>query len=156
MFHILHKFQRDTRLFLYIVYCTNFYPFILSQLQEFFILIPLLCYSSPSSSTSADVFSLAPTRSSPACYHHLTPTHAPQFLSYTSQVQNWSCHNVLRDRILPSPNVGSYRLKLCLLSCRLHQGVIPPSVRPPTWNPPRQLPHHLVLKHPQDPSLRKT
>ena len=74
----------------------------------------------------------------------------PLPLHCLAQVHNWSSCNILRDRILPSPNDIFHRLKPRLLSRRLRQGVLLPSVRPPLWKPSRQSLCHLVLETPQD------
>ena len=63
---------------------------------------------------------------------------SPFPLRHLSQVQNHPRCNILCNRILPSPNVVLHQLKPRLLSCRLHQGVLPPSVRTPLWQPPCQ------------------
>ena len=96
VFHTLHRGQRDTRLCPYFVFFTTLYPLMLSQLCGSSVLIPLLYSSIWSSSTFAvtAVFGLAPTRSSPACYHHSILTRAPCFYSVASHRSRIGCVSI--------------------------------------------------------------
>ena len=87
MFNTLYIGQRDNRLCPHLLNWATLYPLPLSQLQESSVLISLLYSSSPPSSASAAAasVSLAPASSMPVCYHHRISTHAPCFLSTTSQ-----------------------------------------------------------------------
>ena len=108
VFHTLHRVQIDTRLCPYLVYCAPVYPLKLPQLQESSVSTPLLYSSRPSvyASTVAVVVFLAPTRTSSAYSHHCVPNRAsPPVLCRLAQVQNQSRRNILRDHILPEPNV---------------------------------------------------
>ena len=84
--HILPRGQIDTRLCTYLINCSNLYPLPLTQIWESSVLIPLLYYFRPYSSTSVATaaVSFAPSSSIPSFYHHRIPTHAPCFLSATS------------------------------------------------------------------------
>ena len=131
MFHTLHRGQRDTLICPYLVNCATLYPVLFPQLRESYMLIFLLysyslssSYSSAYAATSA--VSLEPVRPNPTCYHHLIPTRAPPLpLCRLSQVQKRLRHNILRNRILYSPNVGLQWIKLRLLPCPLRWGVLP-------------------------------
>ena len=85
--HTLHIGQRDNILCPYLINCATLYPLPLYQFQESSIIISLLYSSIPpySASATAAAVSLAPARSMTACSHHRIPTHAPFFLSATSQ-----------------------------------------------------------------------
>ena len=93
-----------------------------------------------------------PSRSSTAWYHHHIPTHPSLLpLCHLTQVQNWSLYNILRNCILPLPNVGLQWLKPRLISHHLRQGGLPSTVWNSPWQPTRQLSQHLILEPPQDP-----
>ena len=83
VFHTLHRGQRDTKLFPYLITCYTLYPLLLPHLRVFSGLVPLLYSSSPSHFTSAAVadVSLVSSRSIPACSHHHSTNHAPCLLS---------------------------------------------------------------------------
>ena len=153
--HNLHRVQRDAILCPCLAYFANLYLFLFPHLRGSSVLIPLLYSSIPSVSASAadNSVSTSPSSSITACSQHRIPTHSPPLpLRRLAQVQNWSRRNILHDRILPPLNVGFHRLKTHLLSRRLRQVILPPSIQPLMWYPPRQFPCHLVLETPQDPS----
>ena len=108
------------------------------------ILIHLLCRHRPLPLTRQVKSCLLPLPHPHPCT--LIPIH------HLKKVHKQSCSNIMRDRILPSPNICLHRLKPCLLSCRLWRCVLPLPIYPPLQEPPGQLLHHLVLEKPQDPS----
>ena len=132
MFHNLHRGQRYTRLCPYLVYCAMLYSLPLPHLRESSVLLPPLYSSIPPSSVSATTIyvSLSPRQVN---YCLFPPPHPYPFpplpLRCLTQVQNWSRHNILRGRILPTQNVGFHRFKPRLLSRRLCQCVLPPLVK---------------------------
>ena len=87
MFHTLHRGQRDTIIYTYLINCATLYLLPLPHLRESSVLTPLIYSSSPSSSASAAsaAVSHAPVRSIPTCYRHCIPTCAPCCLYSTSQ-----------------------------------------------------------------------
>ena len=78
-----------------------------------------------------------------------TPPHPhpcpPLPLCCLTQVHNCLHHNIMCGRLLYLLNVGLHKLKSRLLSCYLHQGVLPFPAQPPPWKSPYHLPRHLLL-----------
>ena len=130
LFHALHRFQKDTRLCTYLVYCVTLYlllfPLALGVfcfnpssllIQSILVLLCRLCLTFP---RQVKALLLPPPHS------HLLPPLSQRRLT---QVNYRSRHNILRVRILPSLNVGfpSARI-LHPLSCRLHKVLLSPSI----------------------------
>ena len=90
-FHALHRCQRDTILYPYLVNFATMYSLPLSQTRS--LLFILLCHSSvPSLSTAAAAaVYLAPAILMPACSHHSIPSRTPDFLSVASHSSRSYC-----------------------------------------------------------------
>ena len=87
LFHTLHRGQRDTIIYTYLINCATLYLLPLPHLRESSVLTPLIYSSSPSSSASAAsaAVSHSPVRSITTCCRHCIPTCAPCCLYSTSQ-----------------------------------------------------------------------
>ena len=127
MFQNLHRGQRDTRLFPYLIHYDTLYPLILPQFQEYSVSKSSLLFL-PIIVRLCRRFCRLPCprkiniRLFPPPHPHLCPLLT---LCCLVEVHKRSCRNVLRVRILPSQDVCLHYLKPHLRSRRLCQGVIP-------------------------------
>ena len=150
VFHTLHRGQRDTSLYPYLVNFSTLYFYLLFSQPRSLPILPRHCSSQYSSVTAATTaLSLAPVRSIPAFSHHCIPTYAPGGISVSS-------HGSIMDHVAMNcvtvfcllqiyssiASITAFSLAAAaevyyhFPSCRLH-GILPINRRTTwSWNPP--------------------